>query len=141
VGRVLGVQTDRSPSAGRPRWAATSHVGTYREPAFRGWITTLDARDGEGKVELRPYEEVASLFSRMDESSVLAIYQHLPRLHRKLFLYSTFNRLIDRLGCPTPVAISDNTIAFIILAKNRKRQTEVRQALREYTRSHLEIYD
>jgi hypothetical protein len=29
--------------------AATSHVGPSREPPFRGRITTLDARDGEGK--------------------------------------------------------------------------------------------
>jgi hypothetical protein len=41
----------------------------------------------------------------------------------------------------TPVSISDNQIAFIILAKDKKRQKEVQEALHEYTRSHLEIYD
>jgi len=40
-----------------------------------------------------------------------------------------------------PVSISDNRISFIILAKDRKPQTEVRQALHEYMRSHLAIYD
>jgi len=45
------------------------------------------------------------------------------------------------LDCSMPVSISDNLISFIIFAKTKQRQKEVRQALQEYTRSHLEIYD
>jgi len=48
---------------------------------------------------------------------------------------------MQRLKCPMPVSISDNTVAFIILAKTKERQDEVGKALRDYTRSHLEIYD
>jgi hypothetical protein len=40
-----------------------------------------------------------------------------------------------------PVSTSDNQIAFIILAKTKRRQFEVCQALRDYTRSHLEVFD
>jgi hypothetical protein len=32
---------------------------------------------------------------------------------------------MKRLKCPMPVSISDNTIAFIILAKSKERQDEV----------------
>ena len=61
-----------------------------------------------------------SIYDRMGKASILVIHQHLPRIHRKLFLYWTFNRLVDRLGCAWPVSISDNMIAFTILAKDRK---------------------
>jgi hypothetical protein len=77
----------------------------------------------------------------MGNTSILVIYQHLPRVHRKLFLYSTFSRLVEKLDCSMPVSIRDNLISFIIFAKTKQRQKEVRQALQEYTRSHLEIYD
>lgn len=39
------------------------------------------------------------------------------------------------------ISISDNTIAFIIPAKAKKRQDEVGKAPQEYKRSHLEIFD
>jgi hypothetical protein len=87
------------------------------------------------------YSDLISAYDRMGEASILVIYQHLPFVHRKLFLYRTADKLMQRLKCPMPVSISDNTIAFIILTKTRKRQTEVRTALHEYVRSHLEIYD
>jgi hypothetical protein len=72
---------------------------------------------------------------------VLVPYQHLPRVHRKLFLYRTFNRLVEQVDSPIPVAISDNQIAFIILTKSKKRQNEVRKALDEYMRSNLAVFD
>jgi hypothetical protein len=87
------------------------------------------------------YDEVASIYGRMEETSVLVVYQHLPHVHRKLFLYRTADKLMQDLRRPMPVSISDNQIALIILAKTKKRQEEVRRALHEYTRSHLEIYD
>jgi hypothetical protein len=33
--------------------------------------------------------ELKSLYDRMDRKSVLAVYQHLPRIHRRVFLYNT----------------------------------------------------
>ena len=60
------------------------------------------------------YDDVASVYSRMGNGSILVIYQHLPRVHRKFFLYSTFDRLVEKLDCPMPVSISDNRISFIV---------------------------
>ena len=96
--------------------------------------------DGNGDKYVK-LDEVELIYSKMGQNSVLVIYQHLPRRHRRLFFYSTFNQLAEKLGCAMPVSISDNMIAFIILAKDRKQQTRVREALHEYKRSHLEIYD
>ena len=99
---------------------------------------SMGAKDGPNYVT---YDEVASICGRMEETSVLVTYQHLPHVHRRLFLYRTADKLMQRLKCPMPVSISDNQIAFIILAKTKKRQEEVRKALHEYTRSHLDIFD
>jgi hypothetical protein len=77
----------------------------------------------------------------MGQNSLLVVYQHLPRLNQKLFLYSTFSRLVEKIKCPMPVSISDNQIAFIILAKTKKQQLQVSKALREYRRSLLEMFD
>jgi len=86
-------------------------------------------------------DEIEQIYKRMGPESVLVIYQHLPRKHRKLFFYSVFSLLIEKLGCPMPVSISDNVIAFIILAKDRRQQKKVRNALSEFTRSRITIYD
>ena len=67
----------------------------------------------------------------MGGESVLVISQHLPRVHRKLLLYRTFNRLVEEVGYPIPTAVSDNQIAFIILTTNKRRQKEVRKLLDE----------
>jgi hypothetical protein len=86
-------------------------------------------------------DEVELIYNNMGENSIVVVYQHLPMLHRKLFLYSTYSKLVKELKCPMPVSISDNTIALIILAKNKNRQKEVHEVLHEYTRSHLEIFN
>jgi hypothetical protein len=62
----------------------------------------------------------------MKGKSVLVIYQHLPRVHRKLFLYRTFDTLVQEAGSPIPPAISDNQIAFIVVTTNKKQQKEGR---------------
>jgi hypothetical protein len=87
------------------------------------------------------FEEVQALYRRMDEKSALVIYQHLPRIHRKMFLYGLAGKLHDELSCPIPISISDNQITFIIVAKTQKRREEIKELLDEYTRRHLAIYD
>jgi hypothetical protein len=101
-------------------------------------VKSMGDRNGD---EYVTYNDVESIHGRMGSASILVIYQHLPHANRNFSLYGKFNELVERLRCPIPTSISDNRIAFIILAKDRKRQSEVREALLEYTRSHLTIYD
>ena len=68
-------------------------------------------RDGSKYVKL---SDLKFLFDRMDRKSVLVIYQHLPRMHRKLFLYSLHRDLRECLNCPVPASITDNQVAFLI---------------------------
>jgi len=86
-------------------------------------------------------EEVESVYKRMDEASIMVLYQHLPRVHRKAFLYSTATKLKDLLRCPLPYSVSDGMIAFILIIRNKKRQKELREALADYMRMNLQLYD
>ena len=122
------------PTEGSPLFLAT---GICREEKRLGCPATGASDDAKYVA----FEKIASIFSRMDEGSVPVIYQRLPRIHRKLFLHGTAGRPAEKPACRMPVSISDRQIAFIILAKTGKRQYEVRQALQDYTRSHLEICD
>jgi len=86
-------------------------------------------------------EEVNDLYHRMDESSILTLYQHLPHAHRRTFLYGTHGKLQELLKCPLPYSVSDGMIAFILIAKDKRQQKELREALADYMRMSLQLYD
>jgi hypothetical protein len=87
------------------------------------------------------YEEVKSIYDKMSSDSCLVIYQHLPRIDRKYFLYNLYRDLKEYLKCPVPLNINDNQVAFLILTKEKQRRGKVRKLLREYIRSNLQIID
>jgi hypothetical protein len=97
-------------------------------------------RNGSKYVKL---SDLKLLFSRMDKKSVIVVYQHLPRMHRKLFLYGLHRDLKECLNCPVPISITNNQIAFLVLAnqKNKRRQQEINRLLHKYVRSNLQILD
>jgi hypothetical protein len=79
------------------------------------------------------YDEVNNIYLRMSESSIFVIFQFFPRIQRQPYLRRRFQELHSALQCPFPIAISDNEIAFIILAKSNERRTRVLQLLKDYT--------
>jgi len=88
------------------------------------------------------YEEVRNLLTRMDDSSVLSVYQHLPRIKRGLYFNQVHRELESVCGSASPVSITDNRVAFILLAKTKERAGRVRDLLQRYARRRpkLEIY-
>ena len=87
------------------------------------------------------WSEVEDVYHRMDDHSVLALYQHLPRVHRKTHIYSTHAKLQELLKGPLPVSVSDNTIAFILIAKTRSRQKLLIELSGTYLKANFELYD
>lgn len=68
------------------------------------------------------YSEVKDLYDKMDENSILMIYQHYPRARNKYEEYTPTGRLNKLRGtlkmrCP-PLCISDNEIMFFLLAND-----------------------
>jgi len=87
------------------------------------------------------YNEAKLIYDRMDEKSVLLIYQHLPFLPRPMFIYSLIAKLQEELKSPIPLSVSDGRVAFILIAKTKDRQQELKDVVRDYLRLNLTLYD
>jgi hypothetical protein len=77
--------------------------------------------------------EVRDVYERMGPSSLLVVYQHLPRKERQAFFAETARRLRREagvLGCAC--VCPDNQVSFFVLSKAARRSREVAQALTKY---------
>ncbi len=81
------------------------------------------------------YEEARSVFERMDEASLLLIYQHFPRVDRLTFLEGLHARLQKETACPPPSSVWDGRIAFIVLATSTARRRKAERQLTKYATS------
>ena len=112
---------------------------------MRSAVVLVDPDDGLEVKSSRPgnfhkyvtYAEVRNLYKRMDDGSVLILYQHHPRVHRKTLLYHLHYRIQKELRCPLPVTVSDGQIALIAIARNVKRRQQVEKAVSDYLRRDL----
>ena len=82
------------------------------------------------------YEEVSSLVSRMDDTSVLVVYQHLPRVNRTTFFHRVRQRIITELSIRDPLYVSDNEIAFLVMAKRTETTAVAREILTSYAKTN-----
>jgi hypothetical protein len=77
------------------------------------------------------FDEVRRIYDRMDNRSILMIYQHLPRLTRRGYI----NKRCGEIAAVTrsrPETITDNEIIFFILTKNPMVKTRLCAVLGEY---------
>jgi hypothetical protein len=81
------------------------------------------------------FDEVNDIFSRMDTSSVLMIYQHIPRVIRKGYITKRCDELAGVCGS-RPETITDNEIVFFLLPKNNEMRTKVCNVLAEYSKHY-----
>jgi hypothetical protein len=63
------------------------------------------------------FDEVKKITDLMDDSSILMIYQHFPRETHDGYIRSRCTQLSELTGTH-PVSITDNEIAFFLLAKD-----------------------
>jgi hypothetical protein len=77
------------------------------------------------------YDEVKTIFDRMDHQSVLMIYQHLPRVTRDGYIKKRCRELAAQTHS-RPETITDNEIVFFILTKNPQHKTRLCAVLGEY---------
>ena len=79
------------------------------------------------------YDEVNKIFLRMSRTSILVIFQYFPLVQRQPYLRRRFQELHSVIQCPFPMAISDNEVTLIILAKSNESRTRVLQLMNDYT--------
>lgn len=81
------------------------------------------------------YSEVKELYERMDEYSILMIFQYFPREDHTEYLSRRANELRE-LTEDLPIYISDNEIIFFLLTKNRKLKSKLEGIINEYKRGY-----
>lgn len=77
------------------------------------------------------FEEVKRIYDRMDDASVLMIYQHIPRVVRVGYIQ---RRCAELEGCTgmRPHSLTDNEIVFFFLAKTAGMNAALERAIRSY---------
>ena len=83
------------------------------------------------------YREVTDLHYRMDEDSILMIYQHFPRWEKDHTKY--LNRRTHELKEQTknlPIYVSDNEIIFFMLMKNDELGSQLDGIISRYKRDY-----
>lgn len=82
------------------------------------------------------YREVKDLYGRMDEDSILMIYQHFPRARCKYPEYSPegrSNKLKQELELGNlPIYVSDREIMFFLLTKSDKLKSQLERIIERY---------
>ena len=96
----------------------------------------LEIQNSKEKHLLR--SEVKYLYDRMDEDSILMIYQHFPRARHKYREYSPEGRSNDlrKFTRCLPIYISDNEIFFLFLAKNDELKNQLARIVSKYKRDY-----
>ena len=92
-------------------------------------------RPGNGDKYLR-YDELRSVFSRMDSSSLAVVYQHLPRERRKAFFAELRTQIRSRAVDQEVAYVSDNEIAFLAVAKSPETTATIQNLFRHYADRH-----
>ncbi len=81
------------------------------------------------------YCEVKGLYERMDKSSILMIFQFIPRINRETYFCETTKKLNEKAG-NVPIYISDNQIAFFFLTKDKSLKESLAKIISDYRESY-----
>ncbi|MCJ2670039.1 MAG: hypothetical protein LN416_05965, partial [Candidatus Thermoplasmatota archaeon] len=120
------------------------YFSSIGEEQLTGSIIVVDPDNGlevksptGGMKKYVKYEEIRDLHRRMDDRSVLVVFQFIPRVKRSEF----FSRICGRIGREaagdsTVQFISDNQVVFFMLTK----QDAVHRAIEETVTSYAENY-
>ncbi len=118
-----------------------SYFGAIPDEFLRQAVIMVDPDTGLETKTTRQrhirYAEVRDMYQRMSETSILTIFQFFPRVKRRPYLRKQFQELRSVLQCPPPIAVSDNEIAFITVAKSDQSLSRIPQLLKDYVpRNH-----
>ncbi|HJH25904.1 MAG TPA: hypothetical protein C5S37_03820 [Methanophagales archaeon] len=84
------------------------------------------------------YSEVKYLYDRMDEDSILMIFQYFPREKHPKYLRKRSNKLKE-LTEDLPIYISDNEIMFFLLTKNDELKSQLKKIVNRYLRDYPDL--
>ena len=82
------------------------------------------------------YSEVKDLYDRMDESSILMIFQHFPREPHLEYLTRRQAELMQKISGEEPICIDDNEIIFFFLTKSESLEHSLTHLIQDYAESY-----
>jgi hypothetical protein len=84
------------------------------------------------------YSKVRELYDRMDEGSILMIYQHFPRARSKHKEYSPPGRSnkLKEVTRDSPIWITDNEIVFFLLTKKGGLKNQLERIISRYKKDY-----
>jgi len=82
------------------------------------------------------YNEVKSLYERMDEDSILMLFQHFPHVEHHEYLHRRAEELTERISGDEPICVDDNKIIFFFLTKNEALEQSLTHLIQEYAESY-----
>jgi hypothetical protein len=82
------------------------------------------------------YSEVESLYERMDESSILMLFQHFPRQPRQQYLNTRAEELKEKITGDYPICIDDNEVIFFFLTKDESLEHSLMHIVQEYAEGY-----
>jgi hypothetical protein len=128
-----------------------SHEGEERKEYFDGipesclneCLILIDPDTGfdpdpagyKDRAEYLKYDELSDLHGRMKSSSLLLVYQHLPR-SRDMYFGKIGKRVRIAIGKPGPVCVSNNVVAFFIIAKDHELLNETWSIIEDYAKKN-----
>jgi len=92
-------------------------------------------KSGEGHIL---YSEVKDLYQRMDDSSILMVYQYIPRQPRQEYLNNRCEELKEKVAGDYPICIDDNEIAFFFLTKDKSLEHSLLHVIEDYAECYSE---
>ena len=78
------------------------------------------------------FREVDNLYRRMDESSILMIYQHFPREDHHEYLHRRSEELEEKVIGEPPVCIDDDESIFFFLTKDESLEHSLNHVIKDY---------
>lgn len=78
------------------------------------------------------YSELERLYRRMCPESLLVAYQYIPRVQREPYFARIGRRIREQVDVSGPLCVSDNKVAFFVLARADEVLKEAWVVLRDY---------
>jgi len=82
------------------------------------------------------FDEIRHLYKRMNENSILMLFQHFPRQDHHEYLHKRAEELAGKVSGEEPICIDNNEIIFFFLTKNESLEHELTHLIQEYAGSY-----
>ena len=77
------------------------------------------------------YDEIKNLYQRMDQTSILMIFQYIPYVNRENYFLEVSKKLTEKIG-DLPIYISDNQVILFFLTKDAAARKTLAEVINEY---------